>query len=156
GQTHPRARRRSEARRGPRAVESGNPPAARKNRAGAASITYRGGRHVGSTPLRSGGSLQCLGEESWISARGIEACLARRSPGPVMAGVVDASEEPPTASILILTRHGPQRLERCLAALARLPDPVSREILLLLNDADDDVCGMLDAYAARSRVLESP
>jgi O-antigen biosynthesis protein len=73
-----------------------------------------------------------------------------------MAGVVDASERPPTASILILTRHGPQRLERCLAALARLPDPVSREILLLLNDADDDVCGMLDAYAARSRVLESP
>jgi GT2 family glycosyltransferase len=74
-----------------------------------------------------------------------------------MAVVVDASERPPTASILILTRHGPQRLERCLAALARLPDPVSREILLLLNDADDDVCGMLDAYAtARSRVLESP
>jgi len=72
-----------------------------------------------------------------------------------MAVVVEASERP-TASIVILTRHGPQRLERCLAALARLPDPVSREILLLLNDADDDVRAMLDAPSTDVRILESP
>jgi GT2 family glycosyltransferase len=57
---------------------------------------------------------------------------------------------------VILTRHGPQRLERCLAALARLPDPVSREILILLNGADDDVRAILGAPATHVRVLESP
>jgi len=57
---------------------------------------------------------------------------------------------------VILTRHGPERLERCLAALARLPDPVSREILVLLNDADVDMRAMLDARATDVRVLESP
>jgi GT2 family glycosyltransferase len=62
----------------------------------------------------------------------------------------------PTVSIVILTRHEPQRLERCLAALARLRDPVSHEILILLNNADDDVRARLDAQAARVRVLESP
>jgi GT2 family glycosyltransferase len=62
---------------------------------------------------------------------------------------------PPTVSIVILTRHGPQRLERCLAALARLPDAVSREILILLNDADDDVRALLDAPGTGVRVLES-
>ena len=72
------------------------------------------------------------------------------------AAAVHAAGVPPTVSIVILTRHGPQRLERCLAALARLPDPVSREILILLNDADADVRAMLEAQATHVRVLESP
>jgi O-antigen biosynthesis protein len=71
------------------------------------------------------------------------------------AAAVQAQGVPPTVSIVILTRHGPQRLERCLAALARLPDPVSREILVLLNDADDDVRASVEAWATRVRVLES-
>jgi len=63
---------------------------------------------------------------------------------------------PPTASIVILTRHAPRRLERCLDSLARLPDPVSREILVLLNDADDDVCAAaVNAQTERVRILKS-
>ncbi len=63
---------------------------------------------------------------------------------------------PPTVSIVVLTRHRPQRLERCLAALARLPDDVSHEILVLLNGADQDMRAVLDAPGARVRVFESP
>jgi GT2 family glycosyltransferase/glycosyltransferase involved in cell wall biosynthesis len=73
-----------------------------------------------------------------------------------VAAALHAADALPTVSILILTRHRPQRLERCLAALARLPDPVSREILILLNDADDDVRAMLEAQAMPVRILESP
>src|SRR6185295_14354435 len=73
----------------------------------------------------------------------------------VVAAAGQAAGVPPTVSIVILTRHGPQRLARCLAALAGLPDPVSREILILLNDADDDVRAMLDTQATRVSVLES-
>jgi len=69
--------------------------------------------------------------------------------------VVHVADGPPTVSIVILTRHRPQRLERCLAALARLPDAVSREIVILLNDADDDVRALLDAPGTGVRVLES-
>jgi len=72
---------------------------------------------------------------------------------------VDAADRPPTVSIIILARHRPERLERCLAALARLPDQVSHEVLILLNGADDDVRAMFDARATRLhrvRVLESP
>ncbi|HMJ85412.1 MAG TPA: glycosyltransferase family 2 protein, partial [Vicinamibacterales bacterium] len=75
------------------------------------------------------------------------------------AAAVRAADRPPTVSIVVLTRHRPERLERCLAALARLPDPVSHEILVLLNGADDDVRAMFDARATRVhrvRVLESP
>jgi GT2 family glycosyltransferase len=72
-----------------------------------------------------------------------------------MAARFHAAGAPPTVSIVILTRHGPQRLERCLAALARLPDPVSREVLIFLNDADDDVRAMVEARATHVRVLES-
>jgi GT2 family glycosyltransferase len=75
------------------------------------------------------------------------------------AAAVRAADRPPTVSIVVLTRHRPERLERCLAALARLPDPVSHEILVLLNGADDDVHAMFDARATRVhrvRVLESP
>jgi GT2 family glycosyltransferase len=68
---------------------------------------------------------------------------------------VQVPDGPPTVSIVILTRHGPQRLERCLAALARLPDAVSREILILLNDADDDVRALLATPGTGVRVLES-
>ncbi len=69
---------------------------------------------------------------------------------------VQAAGVPPTVSIVILTRHGPERLERCLAALARLPDPVSRELIVLLNGADEDVRATRDAWSTRVRVLESP
>ena len=75
------------------------------------------------------------------------------------AAAVRAPDLPPTVSIVVLTRHRPERLERCLAALARLPDSVSHEILVLLNGADDDVRAMFDARATRVhrvRVLESP
>jgi GT2 family glycosyltransferase len=71
------------------------------------------------------------------------------------ATAAHAAGVPPTVSIVILTRHAPQRLERCLDSLARLPDPVSREILVLLNGADDDVRAAVDAQADRIRILES-
>jgi GT2 family glycosyltransferase len=71
------------------------------------------------------------------------------------AAAVEAADVPPAVSIVILTRHRPQRLERCLAALARLPDPLSREILILLNGADADVRAMLDERVTHVRVLES-
>jgi O-antigen biosynthesis protein len=61
----------------------------------------------------------------------------------------------PRVSIVILTRHGPQRLERCLAALMRLPDAVPYEILILLNGADEDVRAALRAAASPVRVFES-
>lgn len=63
---------------------------------------------------------------------------------------------PPTASIIILTRHEPQRFGRCLAALERLPDSVSREILILLNGADADMRAVVDTPRGRAKVLESP
>lgn len=71
------------------------------------------------------------------------------------ATAAHAAGVPPTVSIVILTRHAPQRLERCLDSLARLPDPVSREILVLLNDADDDVRAAVQAQTERVRILES-
>src|SRR6185369_9809570 len=96
-----------------------------------------------------------VGEESRILTRSAEARVDS-PPRPVMApAVVHVADGPPTVSIVILTRHRPQRLERCLAALARLPDAVSREILILLNDADDDVRALLDAPGTGVRVLES-
>lgn len=73
----------------------------------------------------------------------------------IPAAAVAAAGVPPTVSILILTRHAPQRLERCLAAIARLPDPVSREILILLNDADADVRAIFKAPVTHVRVLGS-
>jgi GT2 family glycosyltransferase len=72
-----------------------------------------------------------------------------------MPAAVQASDPSPTVSIVILTRHDSQRLARCLTALARLPDPVSREILVLLNDADEDVRAMFEERAGSVRVLES-
>jgi GT2 family glycosyltransferase len=98
-----------------------------------------------------------VGEEGRISARSAETRLGGLVPGPLMAAAAEqAAGAPPVVSIVILTRHRPKRLERCLAALARLPDPVSREILILLNDADYDVRAMLDARATGVRILESP
>jgi len=72
------------------------------------------------------------------------------------AAAVRAPDLSPTVSIVVLTRHRPERLERCLAALARLPDLVSHEILVLLNGADDDVRAMFETRVHRVRVLESP
>jgi GT2 family glycosyltransferase len=59
------------------------------------------------------------------------------------------------ASIVILARHRPERLSRCLETLAALPDPGSREVLVLLNDADDGVRAVLDAPPLPLRVLAS-
>jgi GT2 family glycosyltransferase len=63
---------------------------------------------------------------------------------------------PPTVSIVILTRHAPARLERCLTSLARLPDRVPREIVVLLNGADEDVRAMFSAQSRAVRVFDSP
>jgi GT2 family glycosyltransferase len=60
----------------------------------------------------------------------------------------------PTASIILLTRHGPERLRRCLDALARLPDAVPHETFVLLNGADADVRAVLQSRPVR--VIESP
>src|SRR5262245_14030062 len=61
----------------------------------------------------------------------------------------------PTASIVVLSRHNARRIGRCLAALARLPDRVSREIIVLLNGADADVRAALASLPAPVHVLDS-
>jgi GT2 family glycosyltransferase len=61
----------------------------------------------------------------------------------------------PDASIVILARHRPERLARCLETLAALPDRVSREVLVLLNNADDAVGAVLDAPPMPVRVSAS-
>jgi len=63
--------------------------------------------------------------------------------------------QPPTVSIVILTRHDPRRILRCLAALARLDDRVPYEVLVLLNGADADVRAAMSPPPRAVRVLDS-
>jgi GT2 family glycosyltransferase len=57
---------------------------------------------------------------------------------------------------VILTRHDPRRIERCLNALARLEDRIPYEVLVLLNGADADVRAAMAVPRHDVRVLESP
>jgi GT2 family glycosyltransferase len=81
------------------------------------------------------------------------ALIARVTRGPAPAA-------PPAASIIVLARHSPRRLERCLTALARLADSISREVLVLLNGADEGLRATADRFhhdlPTSMTVFESP
>ena len=69
--------------------------------------------------------------------------------------VVGSDGAAPAASILIATRRGPGRLERCLALIASHTADVPHEIILALDAPDDDVRHFVSERVTGAQVVES-